>query len=103
MNALSDALVAKRDLAVARGGVDPSVASELFALLSHNELLLSRSQSMAPIALAVFDALARNRPVPLGEVTSLQVLSRLIPGVDPELATLQERMIALASGAAARS
>jgi hypothetical protein len=99
INALSDAVVAKRDLAVARGGVDPSVANELFALLAHDELLLSRSQNNAPIALAVFDALARNRPVPLGEVTQLQVLSRLVPGLDPELANLQQRMIALASGA----
>jgi hypothetical protein len=103
INALSDAIAAKRDLAVARGGVDPSVANEVFTLLAHDEFLLSRSQSNAPIALAIFDALARNRPVSLGEVTSLQVLSREIPGLDPELANLQERMIALASGARERS
>ena len=102
MNALAEAAAAKRDLAVARGGIDPSVAQELFALLvgprDGAAMWLSRVGGGAPIALAVFDALARNRPVPLGEVTSLQVLSRVIPGMDPELATLQERMIALASG-----
>ncbi len=85
------------------GGVDPSVANELFALLAHDEFLLSHSQSNAPIALAIFDALSRNRPVSLGEITSLQVLSRSVPGLDPELASLQERMIALASGAQERS
>jgi len=107
MSALAEAAAAKRDLAVARGGIDPSVAQELFSLLVGPKdgaaMWLSRVGGGAPIALAVFDALARNRPVPLGEVTSLQVLSRLVPGMDPELATLQERMIALASGAAARS
>jgi hypothetical protein len=79
----------------------------LFSLLvapssgAANTFLLSRSSTGTPIALAVFDALSRNRPVALGEVTSLQVLSRMVPGLDPELANLQERMIALASGARA--
>jgi hypothetical protein len=37
--------------------------------------------------------------VPLGEITRLQVLSRVVPGDhDAELGELQQRMIALASG-----
>jgi hypothetical protein len=108
--ALADAAAAKRDMAVARGGVAPAVADELFALLvrstdgSLNVMALSRtpaaageSTPSAPLALAVFDALSRNHPVPLGQATHLQVLSRLIPGEDDEQAELRERMIALAS------
>lgn len=110
LTALVDAASARRDLAVARGGVAPAVADELFALLVRspggvvNTMMLSRSGNVptngAPIALAVFDALARNRPVPIGEITGLQVLSRVVPGDDPALPRLQQRMIALASGSA---
>jgi hypothetical protein len=107
MLALVDAAAAKRDLAVARGAIDPAVADELFALLvrSHEgaintTMLLSRTAAAPPPALAVFDALCRNRPVPLGEITRLQVLARAVPGgeADDEVAQLQQRMIALASG-----
>jgi len=52
----------------------------------------------APLALAVFDLLARNQPAPLGETTALQVLSRNVPGQDDERLELQQRMIELASG-----
>jgi hypothetical protein len=102
--ALADAAAAKRDLAVARGAIDPSVADELFALLVRsadgtvNTLMLSRNGGPAPLALAVFDLLARNQPAPLGETTSLQVLSRNVPGLDDERLELQQRMIELASG-----
>jgi hypothetical protein len=72
----------------------------LFNLLARptNLLMLSRTSSGLPIALAVFDALARNQPVPLGETTGVQVLTRNIPGDDGGLDDLRERMIALASG-----
>jgi hypothetical protein len=104
MTAIADAAAAKRDLAVARGAIDPAVAGELFALLVRSNdagvrtMTLSRTGAGAtpPLALAVFDALSRNRPAPLGEITGLQVLSRIVPG-DPALAELQDRMIALAS------
>ena len=90
----------KRDLALSRGGVDASVATELFDLLvaSGNLLTLSRKSDGIPIAMAVFDLLARNHPVALGETTGLQVLSRNIPGDDGSLDDLRQRMIALASG-----
>ena len=101
LSALSQMISMKRDLALARGGVDAAVARELFDLLvpGSNAVHLSRNGSdQMPIALAVFDALARNRPVVLGETTGLQVLSRPIPGEDSSLADLRQRMIALASG-----
>jgi hypothetical protein len=100
LQALEQVAIAKRDLALSRGGVDPAVAEELFNLLARpsNLLMLSRTPSGLPIALAVFDALARNRPVPLGEMTGVQVLTRNIPGEDGALDDLRERMIALASG-----
>ncbi len=85
--ALTDAAAAKRDLAVARGAIDPSVAEELFTLLVRspcgavNTMTLSRNGNSAPLALAVFDLLAKNHPTPLGETTSLQVLSRKCSGV----------------------
>jgi hypothetical protein len=90
----------KRDLALSRGGVTPAVAAELFELLvgSGNLLTLSRTPAGVPIALAVFDALSRNRPPMLGESTGLQVLSRSVPGDDGSLDDLRQRMIALASG-----
>jgi hypothetical protein len=113
LGALADAAAAKRDLAVARGGIAPAVADELFAMLVRsadgalNIMALSRSPFSslaggqacvaAPLALAVFDALSRNQPVPLGEATQLQVLSRRIPGEDDERIELRDRMIALAS------
>jgi hypothetical protein len=93
-------------MAVARGGVAPAIADELFALLVRgtdgalNVMTLSHASaaaSMTPLALAVFDALARNHTVSLGQVTELQVLSRLIPGQDDEQAELRQRMINLAS------
>jgi hypothetical protein len=99
-HALQQVVMMKRDLALSRGGVDPSVAQELFDLLvgSSNTWTLSRTDQGTPIALAVFDALARNRPVALGESTGLQVLSRTVPGDDGSLDDLRQRMIALASG-----
>ncbi len=107
MTLLTEAAAARRDLAIARGGVDPAVANELFTLLlrhAGNLHTLTRAGAehqpiTPPLALAIFDMLSRNRPVPLGELTAIQVLSRLIPGEDPSARThLQERMIALANG-----
>jgi hypothetical protein len=102
---LSQVIEMKRDLALARGGVDAAVAAELFELLVKpgEPLLLSRGGDgtmpvAMPIAMAVFDALSRNRPVLPGESTGLQVLSRVVPGEDGALSDLRERMIALASG-----
>jgi hypothetical protein len=98
---LSQVISMKRDLALARGGVDAAVAQEIFDLLVQpaEAMLLSRNSASAgmPVALAVFDALSRNRPVSLGESTGLQVLSRSIPGEDGSLGDLREKMIALAS------
>ena len=98
--ALHQVVIMKRDLALSRGGVDPSVAQEIFDLLvgSTSTWTLSRTDAGIPVALAVFDALARNRPVGLGECTGLQVLSRVVPGEDGSLDDLRQRMIALASG-----
>ncbi len=104
MGALADAAAAKRDLAVARGGVDPAVADELFALLVRasdgalNTLMLSRHGGQGPVALMVFDILARNQPTAMGEATAIQILSRPVPGEDADRLLLQERMIALANG-----
>jgi hypothetical protein len=99
-NALQQVVMMKRDLALARGGVNAAVAAELFDFLvgSGNLLTLSRTAAGVPIALAVFDALSRNHPVALGESTGLQVLSRIVPGDDGSPGDLRERMIALASG-----
>jgi hypothetical protein len=102
INALEQVAAVKRDLALARGAVDPAVAEELFSLLVHprdgsaGTLLLSRGGSGSSIAIAVFDALSRNRPAPLGETTGIQVLNRSVPGDDST--DLRQRMIALASG-----
>jgi hypothetical protein len=102
---IADAAAVKRDCAVARGAIDPAVADELFALLVRDELAGLRTMTLSratenspPLALAIFDALSRNRPAPLGEVTPLQVLSRTAPGDDDATAELRQRMIALASG-----
>jgi hypothetical protein len=99
-NALRQVVSMKRDLALSRGALVPAVATELFDLLvgSANLLTLSRTSNGIPIAMAVFDALAKNHPVSLGETTGLQVLSRSIPGDDGSLDDLRQRMIALASG-----
>jgi hypothetical protein len=104
--ALVQVAAMKRDLALSRGAIDPAVASELFDLLVNptnsatNTMLLSRSAGGSPIAIAVFDALSRNHPAPLGELTGVQVLSRTVPGDEGATDTLRERMIALASGTA---
>jgi hypothetical protein len=103
---LSQVIAMKRDLALSRGGVDAAVAKEIFDLLVQpgqggdggGAMHLSRGDGGASIAMAVFDALARNRPALLGESTGLQVLSRSVPGEDGSLGDLREKMIALASG-----
>ena len=114
LSLLADAAAARRDLAVARGGVDPATADALLALLVGGPTAdgrvvgLSRTAAGRPLAVAVFDALAANRPVPLGEATGpqsagrgrLHLLSRDVPG-DEGRADLTGRMIALASGTAA--
>ncbi len=104
LSLLADAAAARRDLAVARGGLDPATADALLALLSGDATVgLSRTATGRPLAVAVFDALAANRPVPLGEATGpqsagrLHLLSRPVPGGEA-VADLTGRMIALASG-----
>jgi hypothetical protein len=110
LSLLTDAATARRDLAVARGGVDPATADALLALLLASPpagpvIGLSRTAAGRPLAVAVFDALAANRPVPLGEATGVQspgrlhLLARSVPGGDAP-ADLTHRMIALASGRA---
>jgi hypothetical protein len=98
LNALEQVAIAKRDLALSRGAITPAVANEIFDLLAKpaNLLMLSRTSAGLPLALAVFDALAKNVPVPLGEMTGVQVLSRTVPGEEGD--ELRERMIAMASG-----
>ena len=108
LSLLTDAAAARRDLAVARGGIDPATADALLALLTGGPaptIGLSRTAGGRPLAVAVFDALAHNRPVPLGEVTGpqaggrLHVLARAVPGAEAT-AELTGRMIALANGTA---
>ena len=108
LSILVEAVAARRDAAVAAGAITPAVAGELFRLLARTDagqvqtMCLSRqpgdgSASSSPLALAVFDAVARNRPVVLGEATGVQVLSRAIPG-SADMTDLQRRMIEMASG-----
>ena len=110
MSLLADAAGARRDLAVARGGVDPATADAVLALLLDDTaapaVTLSRAAGGRPLAVAVFDALAANRPVPLGEATGpqsvggggrLHLLARSVPGAEPP-AELTGRMIAWANG-----
>jgi hypothetical protein len=98
LHALEQVAIAKRDLALSRGAITPAVANEIFNLLAKptNLLMLSRTSNGLPLALAVFDALAKNVPVPLGEMTGVQVLSRMVPGEEGD--ALREKMIAMASG-----
>ncbi len=114
---LIDAAAARRDLAVAAGGLAPHVAAELFALLVGTgdaaapppPIALARTGPAGdgpPVAVAVFDLLARNRPVTLGEQTGgqrLHALSRLVPvgdGGDEAVFRddVRQRMIDLANG-----
>ena len=101
LSILVDAVAARRDAAVAAGAITPAVAGELFRLLARSDagqvrtLCLSRQPgdaSASPLALAVFDAVMRNRPMPVGEVTGVQVLSRVVPG-SAESFELRQRMI----------
>jgi hypothetical protein len=105
---LADAATARRDLAVFRGGIDPATADALLALLTGGPeptIGLSRTAGGRPLAVAVFDALANNRPVLLGELTGpqsggrLHLLARAVPGGEAT-ADLTGRMIALANGTA---
>jgi hypothetical protein len=98
LSALEQVAIAKRDLALSRGAITPAVANEIFDLLAKpaNLLMLSRTSNGLPLALAVFDALAKNVPLPLGEMTGVQVLSRAVPGEEGD--ALREKMIAMASG-----
>ena len=98
MHAIADAAATKRDLAVARGAIDLAVAEELFGLLVRSRtgeiktMMLSRqSPEIGPIALAVFDALSRNRPAALGETTSIQILSASSPTGIAESSTTYDR------------
>ena len=108
LSLLTDAATARRDLAVARGGIDPATADALLGLLTGGpdpSIALSRSTGGRPLAVAVFDALANNRPVRLGELTGpqspgrLQLLARSVPGGEAST-DLTGRMIALANGTA---
>jgi hypothetical protein len=103
--ALVEAARAKRDLAVARGAITPAVADRLFARLVQsadgrvNTVTLSRqAEGERILALAIFDDLAENRPVPMGEMSGLQTLARILPESTAVDAQLQQRMIAMANG-----
>jgi hypothetical protein len=95
--AVRQLIAMKRDQAIARGGVDPASALRVFNLLMSKPatMTFSRGESPATIAGAIFDALAANKPVAIGEATGLQALSRLVPGDDRS--DLQKAMIALAN------
>lgn len=106
LSILCDAVASRRDAAVMAGNLTPAVANELFGLLARSSsgelrtMCLSRhttDSSTTPLALAVFDVLSRNRPVPIGQSTGVQVLSRVVPGSN-DAAELQRKMIELASG-----
>jgi hypothetical protein len=104
LSLVNDAALARRDLAVAGGGIDPATADALLSLLTGSATIgLSRTTAGRPLAVAVFDALAANRPVPLGERTGpqsagrLHLLSRAVPGAEAN-GDLTDRMIALANG-----
>jgi hypothetical protein len=105
-DALVAAINAKRQLAIARGAVTPAVADRLFAALVRppggkvNPIGLSRSANAlgdVALGLAVFDALADNMPMPLGQASGVQVLGR---GGDPagdDRSRLTQRMINIAN------
>jgi hypothetical protein len=106
-NALVAAINAKRQLAIARGAVTPAVADRLFAALVRppggmvNPIGLSReANAMGDVALgvAVFDALADNMPLALGQASGVQVLGQ--SGGDPrddDRCRLTQRMINIAN------
>ena len=107
LSLLHDAAAARRDLAVARGGIDPATGDALLDLLTGTPTIgLSRTAGGRTLAAAVFDALSTNRPVPLGERTGpqsagrLHLLARAVPGAEVS-ADLTGRMIALANGSTA--
>jgi len=106
-DALVAAINAKRQLAIARGAVTPAVADRLFAALVRppggmvNPIGLSReANAMGDVALgvAVFDALADNMPLALGQASGVQVLGQ--SGGDPrddDRCRLTQRMINIAN------
>jgi hypothetical protein len=107
--AMVAAIAAKKQMAVARGAVTPAVADRLFAALVKspagrvNPLCLSRSANLfgdVALGLFVFDALADNTPVPLGESSGVQLLARSIADdpTEQRRQKLTERMIQLANG-----
>jgi hypothetical protein len=106
-DAMISAIDAKKQLAIARGAITPAVADRLFAALVRspagkvNPIGLSRPANAVgdvAIGLAVFDALADNVPMRLGESSGVQVLSR--SGADPrddQRDRLTQRMIDIAN------
>jgi hypothetical protein len=87
--AIAESATAKFDAAVNRGFLSPAVRDQLVNLLIRggdgkaNVFALSRAANPHGdrcLAMAVADVLLDNEPVPLGERTGLQAMSRQIPG-----------------------
>jgi hypothetical protein len=106
-DALVAAINAKKQLAIARGAITPAVADRLFAALVRppggkvNLIGLSRAANAlgdVALGLAVFDALADNIPVALGEASGVQILSRAAGDpCDDDRSRLTRRMIDIAN------
>lgn len=87
---MSDSFNTEREAALAGGGISPDTAKELQKLLESdgkpNTLALSRLPgSPQPMAKRIWQILRNNKPVPIGEKTKFQTLSRQNPNDDSEL------------------
>jgi hypothetical protein len=88
-SAIAESATAKFDAAVNRGFLSPSARDQLVTILVHggdgkaNMIALSRAANPGGdrcVAMAIADVLLDNEPIPLGERTGLQAMSRQIPG-----------------------
>lgn len=108
--AIVESAETKAGNAVARGAISPACRDNLMSLLigakdKRNTLTLSRAANPRgdkALALAIFDVLADNRPVELGSQTSIQTLSREVPGdktkEEKQKETAQAALLAAANG-----
>lgn len=87
--AMRESAETKLETAVSRGAISTQTRDALRPLLlgsveKPNTLALSRAANPVTngkaLALAVLDVLVDNRPIPLGEATGVQALSRVAPG-----------------------
>jgi len=91
LSAMVTASERAKNHAIAAGAISPAVADKLYKRLVKpaedklNKLALSASgdNGNVPMALGVFEDLAENKPLKLGETTPVQVLERKIPGDQP--------------------